>query len=207
MNAHTFSLALGEINDKYVNEAIAYHCEQKKHFSVLHKWLTRVACLFLVLLLGGTAVLTFSVEARAAFFGWVRQQYEAFYEYFFEGDADETVSVGYELAYTPEGFAFMTSFEIEGGETYLYSNGQGAIAQFSYSSNPSYLKMYVKAADYKHHAVTINGLPGDLYIASDNSEANELLWTDNASGTIFHISAPVGETELIAMADGVQEKE
>lgn len=204
MSAQNFSLAMGEISDKYVNEAIAYHCEKKQPFSNRHKWLTRVACLFLVLLLSGGAVLTFSVEARAAFFGWVWQQYEAFYEYFFEGDADETTSAGYELAYAPEGFTFMTSFEIEGGETYLYSNEQGEIAQFSYSSNPSYLKIYVKTADYEHHAVTINGLPGDLYIASDNSEANELLWTDNANGTIFHISAPVGEAELVAMAEGVQ---
>ena len=107
MTTKTFSHALGEINDKYVNEAIAYQCEKKKVFSVRHKWLSRVACFFLVILLTGSAVLTFSVEARAAFFGWVREQYENFYVYFFEGDATVTEPAKYELGWVPENCIFV----------------------------------------------------------------------------------------------------
>ena len=107
MTTKTFSHALGEINDKYVNEAIAYQCKKKKVFSVRHKWLSRVACFFLVTLLTGSAVLTFSVEARAAFFGWVREQYENLYVYFFEGGVTVSDPVNYELGWLPEGWGGM----------------------------------------------------------------------------------------------------
>ena len=84
MSVELFTDAMSELNEKYIMEAVSYQRKSKPQFNT---WLSKIACFFLAVLLTGSAVLTFSVEARAAFFGWVRQQYESFYEYFFEGEA------------------------------------------------------------------------------------------------------------------------
>ena len=78
MNAQLFTDAMSELNDKYVMEAVSYQRKSKPHFNT---WLSKVACIFLAVLLTGSTVLTFSVEARAAFLGWVREQYENFHVY------------------------------------------------------------------------------------------------------------------------------
>ena len=50
-------------------------------------WIQKsVACLILILLLGGGSVLALSTEARAAFVGWVREIYESWFVYQYLGD-------------------------------------------------------------------------------------------------------------------------
>ena len=134
MNAQLFSDAMSELNEKYVMEAVSY---QRKTKSQTRVWLSRVACFFLVFLLTGSAVLTFSVEARAAFFGWVREQYENFYVYFFEGNAAVTEPAKYELGWMPENCIFVTSYETAGGEVYIYTDERDTLIQFSYTSDPN----------------------------------------------------------------------
>ena len=57
------------------------------------------ACFVLAVALASGTWLTVDVEARAAFFAWVREQYEAFVEYRFIGEApQENTIVKYELS-------------------------------------------------------------------------------------------------------------
>ena len=84
MSVELFADAMSELNEKYVMEAVSYQRKAKPQFNT---WFSKVACVFLAVLLTGSAILTFSVEARAAFFGWVREQVETYYHYFFEGEA------------------------------------------------------------------------------------------------------------------------
>ena len=105
MNAQLFTDAMSELNDKYVMEAVSYQRKSKTQFNT---WLSKVACVFLAILLTGSAVLTFSVEARAAFFGWVREQYDNFYVYFFEGGA--TVSDPVKYLFTPTSMTRLFAF-------------------------------------------------------------------------------------------------
>ena len=71
MSVELFADAMSELNEKYVMEAVSYQRKTKPQFNT---WLSKVACVFLALLLTGSAILTFSVDARAAFFGWVRER-------------------------------------------------------------------------------------------------------------------------------------
>ena len=90
MSVEVFSEAMGLIGERYIMEAATY--QRKKH--PLHKvWLSRVAGVLLAILLAGSTVLAFSTEARAAFLGWIRQQYETFYVYTFAGSIDNTEPV------------------------------------------------------------------------------------------------------------------
>ena len=145
MNAQLFTDAMSELNDKYVMEAVSYQRKSKQQFNT---WLSKVACVFLAILLTGSAVLTFSVEARAAFFGWVREQVETYNMYFFEGNAAVTEPAKYELGWMPENCIFVTSYETAGGEVYIYTDERDTLIQFTYTSEPDNEKVYVDYAEY-----------------------------------------------------------
>ena len=72
---------------------------------ILYLLLQRAACFLLLVILAGTTWLTVDVQARAAFFAWVRQQYESFTEYRFVASAPDSLDLSIpEPAWLPEGF-------------------------------------------------------------------------------------------------------
>lgn len=203
MNAKLFTDAMSELNDKYVIEAATY---QRKTKPQVHKWLSKVACFFLAIMLTGSAILTFSVEARAAFFGWVREQVETYYMYFFEGNAAVTESAKYELGWVPENCIFVTSYETAGGEVYIYTDERDTLIQFTYTSEPDNEKVYVDYAGYTEKQVTINGQSGSIFITQNEEETDGIVWIDLKTNTLFFISGHFDEDTLIQMAESVKEK-
>lgn len=203
MSAEVFSEAMGLIGEKYIMEAVTY---QKKKNIIFKVWFSRVAGILLAILLAGSAVLAFSPAARAAFLGWIRQQYETFYVYTFAGSNDNIKPVHYELGRVPEGFTFSTVFEIEGGESHVYIGPNGEIGEFGYSVAPDGIALYIEAAECEHRSVIINGLPGDLYLPKDRSSRTELLWVDDSTGTMFTLGFQVDPEVLISIAETIQVK-
>ncbi len=170
---------------------------------VLYRTLRSVASFLLVMMLGFGSVLALNADAREVVFGWVRKQYDSFYTYFFDGTSHREDSTQYCPSWVPDGHRLITVYEIDGGETYIYYDENDGITQFSYSSNPTSLEMYIQCVGYEQREVNINGLVGVLYISPNNSEASELVWVDNEKGVIFNVSAHVGEEELIKMAEKI----
>jgi len=203
MNAQLFTDAMSELNDKYVMEAVSYQRKSKPQFNT---WLSKVACVFLVVLLTGSAVLTFSVEARAAFFGWVREQVETYYMYFFEGNAAVTEPAKYELGWMPENCIFVTSYETAGGEVYIYTDERDTLIQFTYTSEPDNEKVYVDYAEYTEKQVTINGNTASLFIAPSEDNTDGIVWTDPNTNTLFFISGHFDQETFIKIAENVKEK-
>ena len=203
MNAQLFTDAMSELNDKYVMEAVSYQRKSKPQFNT---WLSKVACVFLAVLLTGSAVLTFSVEARAAFFGWVREQVETYYMYFFEGNAAVTEPAKYELGWMPENCIFVTSYETAGGEVYIYTDERDTLIQFTYTSEPDNEKVYVDCAAYTEKQVTINGNTASLFIAPSEDNTDGIVWTDPNTNTLFFISGHFDQETFIKIAENVKEK-
>lgn len=82
-------------------------------------------------MIGFSSTLAISAEAREIVFGWVKQQYENFYEYFFEGDVTPTEPAKYQPGWMPEGCEFVTTIETDGGEIQVYTDDQGTLIRFS----------------------------------------------------------------------------
>lgn len=203
MTASVFSDAMGEISEKYIMEAVSYQ-PKKKHI-IWPRVRSAAACFLLAVFLTGSAILTFSVEARATFFGWVREQYEVFYEYFFEGEAAVTDPEKYELGWLPEGYTFFSSYEIPGGEGIVYTDENDYVVSFTYTSNISGgTAFFVDGVDYEQKSVTVNGCHADVYIATDANQTSSIVWTSGE--TLFYISAPLDETGLITMAENIRAK-
>ena len=203
MNAQLFTDAMSELNDKYVMEAVSYQRKSKPQFNT---WLSKVTCVFLAVLLTGSAVLTFSVEARAAFFGWVREQIENYYEYFFEGEVFVNDLKEYELGWLPENLELIYSGDTAGGKVYIYNDESNALIQFSYISDPNSQKMYVDNAYNEKVAVTINGNPGEISITTGEDETDTIIWINADTNTLFSISGHFDQETFIRMAENVKEK-
>ena len=204
MNAQLFSDAMSELNEKYVMEAATY---QRKAKPKVHKWLSRVACFFLAILLTGSAILTFSVEARAAFFGWVREQFETYYGYFFEGEATVADPAKYELGWVPEGCIFVTSYETAGGEVFIYTDERDTLVQFSYTSNPDNENVYINSVGAETIEVAVNGVPAEISVSPSKEETDGIVWTDPDTNTLFFISGHFDQETFIKIAENVKEKE
>lgn len=203
MNAQLFSDAMSELNEKYIMEAANYQRKSKSH---RHIWFSRVACFFLVVLLAGGSVLTFSVEARAAFFGWVREQVENYYEYFFDGEAVVVDPAKYELGWVPENCIFVTSYETAGGEVYIYTDKRDTLIQFSYIADPDNENAYVTHDGAEEIKVTVHDHPAEIFISSNEENTDGIIWTDPDTNTLFSISGHFDKDTFIRMAESVKEK-
>ena len=204
MSVELFADAMSELNEKYVMEAVSYQRKAKPQFNT---WLSKVACIFLAVLLTGRAVLTFSVEARAAFFGWVREQYDNFYVYFFEGGAIVGDPVKYELGWLPDGCVYVTTIESENGEILIYTDEHDTLIRFSYDRAIDGSNLSVDSAGNETIPVKINGNPGEISIYPSEDETDHITWIDRETNTLFFITGHFDQETFIKMAENVKEKE
>lgn len=176
---------------------------RKANHPVLYRTLRNIACIALMLLIGFGSILTVSAEARELVFGWVKQQYESFYEYFFEGEPSSSETAKYSPGWLPDEYDLATTYEITGGEAYIYTNEQGTIIQFSYSSSLKETALFLETVEYELHTVKVNDNLAEVYIASDDTETNAIIWIDSTQDILFYISAPLNQDELIKMAESI----
>ena len=78
---------------------------RKANHPIVYRSLQRIASIILVCLIACGAWFTVDAEARSAFFGWVKEIYETYFVYRFEGNADYSESsVAYRPTWLPEGY-------------------------------------------------------------------------------------------------------
>lgn len=177
---------------------------RRANHPILYRTLRSVASIILVITIGFGSVLVVSAEARAAVFGWVKQQYESFYEYFFEGDITPTESAKYQPGWIPEGCEFVTSYETAGGEVYIYTDAEHTLIQFSYTSEPGNETLFVDGVEYLKEEAIIHDRKGEFYIAQKNDKTNGLIWTDETETVLFFVSGNYDKETLVKIAESVE---
>lgn len=171
---------------------------------VLYHTLRSAACIVLVMMVSFGSILTVSVEARAAVFGWIKQQYDNYYVYFFDGKANVEKNVRYSPGWMPEGCVFVTSYETAGGEVYIYTDAADTLIQFSYTYDPSKENLYVDGVDYHMEQVTVNNCKGEVYLSDDVNETNGIIWNDETNMVLFSISGNFEKETLIKIAEAIE---
>ena len=203
MSEQLFSEAMGELSDKYITEAINYNGNQKKN-SVFF-WVKRsVAVASAILIIGFGMLMAVSTEARAAVWGWVSELYqENMYKIFFDGEAEETVGLKYELGWLPEGTEFVTKYDVMGGESYIYTDETELLINFLYTTDSESV-YYLIANDAIKQEVTVNGLPGEVFISPSEEETNTIVWSDNSVPVMFSFTAEYDMETLIKVAENIK---
>lgn len=179
---------------------------RRSHHPIFYRTLRTVASIVLVILIGFSSTLMISVEAREIVFGWVKQQYEFFYEYFFEGDMSSTESAKYQPGWMPDGCEFVTSYETAGGEVYIYTDAEDNLIQFSYTSDPNSESVYVDGVGYNKEVVAVNRIYAEIYMSQAENETNSIIWNDDSGVILFTASGNFDQETLIKIAENVEKK-
>lgn len=164
-----------------------------------------VACILLTILIGGGSVLAFNTEARAAFVGWVREVYETWFVYRFEGESSNVIGdTQYRPTWLPEGYSQTLVPELDDQVNVLYTNDVGNMIIFAYSNSSSSLALYTQGDTTKSTKVMVKGVPADLYLEEDDAHSNCLVWENPQNSIIYWIVANLPEDTIIQIAESVE---
>ena len=167
-----------------------------------------VACLLLVFLVGGGSVLTFSVEARATFVGWVREVYEMYFSYHYTGeDKLAPQDIIYCPTWLPSGYEIVSENDTEFPIYIFYENALGDLITFSCFTNVESMEIQIDRDQIEVQSVLVGDIMASLYVEQDKDDANILIWPDDEKGVIFSITAALDSEDLIKIAESVQPKE
>ena len=170
----------------------------------LYKFLRTAACFLLVMTIGFGSIMTVNAEAREFIAGWVKEQYKSFARYFFPNEAESTESVKYQLGWLPDGCEFVTSFEIDGGETYIYTDEQETLIHFTYTSETNNTQAFVSSDGYVSESVLVSGYPGDLYLANNPNDTSTIVWINTEKNVLYIVSGDFNAEELIKIAESIK---
>lgn len=208
MSPHLFSLAMNEIDDQYIEEALSYHAAVKpRHIKCVLRYAAMI-CLWIVL--GFGTVLAVSAEAREVVFGWVKEQYETwtYYEYRDEAENDGpdietgTLFVPHELTEVPPGYTEIArDVDLEiGHQLIIYQNeetGRHFIVAAGSGGN-----VFVETEGNTVQPVDVAGVKGELYLPDDPTKDSCIVWMKEK--IYFYISGYFTAEELVHYAECFQ---
>lgn len=166
------------------------------------------ACILLVALLGGVSLLAFVTEARAAFAGWMREVYEIWFVYKYEGEENELPQdVVYRPKWIPDGYTEWKQTISGDIVSIIYKDDAGVFMTFAYTKNRESVRVYAENDETVLQTVQVGDQCADLYLDQRKGNADSLIWTDKERGVIFLISAHCTEEELIKIAESIVEQQ
>ena len=169
----------------------------------MYKTLQRVACVLLALLMLFSSVMIFNTDARASVIGWIKEQYESFYHYFFPAETTATEQVQYTLGWVPDGYTLINTQTTELRITQIYFGPSNQMIQFTYQQGTNASYAFFDAEAFTQHSVIVGSLNAEIYISTTQESTNSIVWSDPSRGVLFSISAPLTETELIKIAENI----
>lgn len=177
-----------------------------------HQFLQAAACLLLVVLLTGCAVLAVSPELREAFTGWVREVYESYFVYRYNGpegevreDTEYLIPNGYRPTWTPDGWQKSEVSEDKATTYVFYENAEGASMVFICTKDPKASTVYLdKGNDVDVQEVQVQDGKADLYMDRREGYSNVIVWKNEETGILLLINGPLTEAELVRMAESVK---
>ncbi len=164
--------------------------------------LRSVAAIILIIFTLFCSLVAFSPEVRASVVGWVKETFFEFSQYASSGDI-EPIEYEYHFTAIPEGHRELQTIDSKDGKTYLYVNDAGNILQFTYAYGGRADIMFVKTESYTLVEGTVNGINADIYITTNEKEANVIIWRDPETETLLCIHAKIEKDLLITFAESV----
>lgn len=168
-------------------------------------FLQKVASIILAIAIGGGIWLAIDTDARAAVFGWIREQYENIFHYYFDGDTDTTSEQSYELDWLPEGYSFHHRNDMAGSSTVMYTNQDGYTLTLSYTARSvdSNADFFLTNDTKATKTVKIGSITADLYLTNPVDSSNMIVWEDSETQYLLSITSMEDETTLIKLVENV----
>lgn len=180
--------------------------ERKANHPFFYQTLRRVASIVLAILIAGGTWFTVDAEAKTAFIGWVKEIYESYFVYHFDGGAEDNADqADYRPTYLPEGYEEFYADKTSGTTTVAYANEEGYIIQLCYARNSSEADWFIQSDKIESRDTLVHGNRAEFLLSRDPAVSNAILWT-NEDNTSFYLAAFLGEEDLIKVAESIQIK-
>lgn len=174
-------------------------CRKAAH-PYFRKFLHSAAALLLAAATAGGMLLATSPQARAAFWGWVKEISRNTISYQYSGGTvKNTHSLHYALSSIPSGYTEYLASPQDG--FLIYENENGELLNFIYVEKTDETSLTI-GSEALPRTITVNGRPAEL-IPSSGTDAPAIVWTDEYD-TLLTISGFFSEEELIHLAEGVK---
>ncbi len=169
-------------------------------------WIQKsVACLVLILLLGGGSVLALSTEARAAFVGWVREVYESWFVYHYTGeDAITTENTICYPGWLPDGYELIAAPAPGPHTISIYENQAKDTIIFNCFKNSESMAIQIGKENAFVEKVQIDDAFADLYVDSKSGETNHLIWEDPENKVIFWLVSTLDSDYMVKIAESIE---
>lgn len=170
------------------------------------KTMQRVAAVFLAVVVGTGVFFTVDAEARAAFFGWIKETYETYFVYRFSGEeTSQEKPKDYRLGQIPDGYEFKRSSDTGAVKMTTYKNEAGQLLEFHYIYDPESVDLLADAPGMDASTVFVHDYAADLTVDPSGELGNNLIWTNEFDET-FQISGFFSGEELIALAESITDE-
>ena len=163
-----------------------------------YRALIRVACAFLAFLLGSGVFLAVNPEARAAFFGWVRTQYEQLFVYDVANTNEQTELPEYTLGWLPEGYEEVERYSDPKSTWVIYANSAMDKINFMYSNAST---LYINPDNDFIRYIIVDGRTIELYYSRDTK--NSVIWFSSDNTVLFSLTGNFTEDSLISIIKNV----
>lgn len=200
MNAKTLSLALCEVDERFITEAINYQCKAKRR-PVWTQAARIAAMIALACVLTFGSFMAVSAEFRERVIEWIVETYEQYSVFEIKGDenVDTANPLGYTFTYLPEGAKLIDKIEDDDFADYGYEvNGTQEI---DITICPANYRVYVDTEGAEIHPLQIGDLEG--YWLSKDALRYVCFELD---GCQFSINGTVDIDELMKVAASVERK-
>lgn len=177
----------------------------KVKYPHIHKTLKSAACILIAFLISFASVMTFDVEARAAFIEWLKSKIDGAIVFQYIGMPVEIERYEYILRYLPEGYIEKTYIKEENYTTVIYVNDEGKQLTFNYTYATDATKIYLCATEHETLCVTVGNYNATIYIPIKEKSRNDIVWIDD-NNVYFRVSAYADASELVKLAESVSKK-
>ncbi len=207
---------LGAFSDKFpcqftpafesrVDELRKIQHSKAKHRQIRKRVIAATVALFLL----ASLLLGLNPEVRAAVSKWFKEVFDTYTHYWFTEEPIATLPESVEIA-VPDGYELILENMTANTKTIVYQKGDdmndGFLFEYGRLLDDAPLRISFPTDQFYVEYVTINGLPGDLYISLTPDESHGLLWIDEANGIYFSISSYFSPELIVELAESVKMK-
>lgn len=176
--------------------------KKSRRITALRKVGKAVAAVILACLLAAGTWLTVNTEARAEFFQWVKEVYEDLIVYRFFGEPSSDELPVYRITGLPADYTETVSYEDETICVVIYESGPDIIV-FSYMRMRDGSLSSTVIDNCLHEVVQLNSYTADLFVSTDPTSTNELIWIDEDQRLHFQLSSFHNPADMIELANNV----
>lgn len=211
MNAKQFSVALGEVDDKFITEALTYQCSTQSTGSKTHsifnrlntasKRIAAVAAVVIVLFSSAMSV----AAIREPFIEMVKTFFETYILIDYSGDVIDCILDEYEITHIPEGFSQQKRIATDNGITTEYVNDENETISFRQRISDG-TQTTIDEENATSQIIYVNDREVHLVVAN-NAPVMQAFWTDEVYSFTITCVGDISMDDLTAMIESAQEIE